>query len=93
MIPLPPPTAPDVALALYYFCAIFLIGLVVIEIGFALSKLFSTGNRRKHSKPAPEISAPDVYATRSGVYLAHWPNGQRYPTISPQANANDGASR
>lgn len=38
--------------------------------------------RRALPAPSPELSAPDVYAIRAGVTLAHWPNGARWPTIS-----------
>lgn len=78
-------------------CALAVMAFILVE-SLVLWLLPLRGNVRRRKRralplPSPELSAPDVYVTRAGVVLAHWPNGARWPTILQQPNAPECATR
>ena len=84
MIPLPPPSAPDIALAFFYFASAAIVSLVGFEIALAIRKLCCSGNRRK-SCPK-QMSHIETCQTPSGTTLYTWKAGERWPTVTTRIN-------
>jgi hypothetical protein len=76
--------------------AALLVAICIEQVWLWLRGPARNQRRKPRPVPSPELSLPDAYDARLRVTLAHWPCGQRWPTVqqfSPQAHATENATR